>query len=62
MESLQNHFLLAMPSLDDSYFHRAVIYICEHDEQGAMGLIINQPITQLTVKQLLEKIEVASDV
>jgi putative transcriptional regulator len=61
MESLQNNFLIAMPSLNDSYFHRALIYICEHDEKGAMGLIINQPISQLTVKQLLEKIEVASE-
>ncbi|NRA72364.1 MAG: YqgE/AlgH family protein [Gammaproteobacteria bacterium] len=61
MQSLQNHFLIAMPSLNDSYFHRAVIYICEHDENGAMGLAVNQPISQLTVKQLLEKIEVASD-
>jgi putative transcriptional regulator len=61
MDSLQNHFLIAMPSLNDSYFHRAVIYICEHDEQGAMGIIINQPISQLTIKQLLDKIEIASD-
>ena len=52
MQSLQNHFLIAMPSLNDSYFHRAVIYICEHDENGAMGLAVNQPISQLTVKQL----------
>lgn len=61
MESLQNHFLIAMPSLNDSYFHRAVIYICEHDDKGAMGLMINQPISQLTVKQLLEKIEVIGE-
>ena len=61
MESLQNHFLIAMPNLNDSYFHRAVIYICEHDENGAMGIVINQPISQLTVKQLLDKIEVTSE-
>lgn len=41
--SLQNHFLIAMPSLVDTFFHHSVVYLCEHDENGAMGLIINRP-------------------
>lgn len=57
MESLKNHFLIAMPSMNDPYFSRSVTYICEHDENGAMGLIINQPISQLSVSQLLKKME-----
>jgi len=61
MDSLKNHFLVAMPSLDDPYFKRSVVYICEHDDEGAMGIIINQPITQLSVKQLLSKLEVANE-
>ncbi|MFA7518680.1 YqgE/AlgH family protein, partial [Shewanella sp.] len=40
MESLQNHFLIAMPSLHGTFFERSVIYICEHDTKGAMGLVI----------------------
>ncbi|GLS83641.1 YqgE/AlgH family protein [Paraferrimonas haliotis] len=44
MDSLQNHLLIAMPSLEDPFFKRTVTYVCEHDENGAMGLIINQPI------------------
>ncbi|GLP97122.1 YqgE/AlgH family protein [Paraferrimonas sedimenticola] len=44
MQSLQNHLLIAMPGMDDPFFKRTVTYICEHDENGAMGLIINQPI------------------
>ncbi|MGL5392957.1 MAG: YqgE/AlgH family protein [Shewanella sp.] len=56
MESLQNHFLIAMPSLDDSFFERAVIYICEHDAKGAMGLVINKPIG-IDVASLLEQMD-----
>nr|WP_163932770.1 YqgE/AlgH family protein [Paraferrimonas sp. SM1919] len=44
MRSLRNHFLIAMPSLDESYFKRSVVYIFEHDDQGAMGLVVNHPI------------------
>lgn len=39
---LTNHFLLAMPSLTDSQFHHSVTYVCEHTEEGAMGLMINR--------------------
>jgi putative transcriptional regulator len=46
--SLTNHFLIAMPALDDPKFRHTVTYICEHNEQGAMGIVINRPLkTQL---------------
>lgn len=51
--SLKNHFLIAMPSLNDPFFYHSVVYLCEHSEQGAMGLIINKP-TQLMLDELLE--------
>ena len=57
MESLQNHFLIAMPELHDSFFERTVTYICEHNEEGAMGLIINQP-AKITLPALLAQIEI----
>lgn len=41
--SLAGHFLIAMPSLANSYFDSSVIYLLAHDEQGALGLVINQP-------------------
>ncbi len=41
--NLANHFLLAMPNLEDSLFSGSLIYICEHSESGAMGVIINKP-------------------
>jgi putative transcriptional regulator len=42
--NLTNHFLIAMPALDDPYFSHTVTYICEHTSNGAMGIIINQPL------------------
>ena len=41
--SLKNHFLLAMPGLASSYFGGSLIYVCEHNEDGAMGIIVNRP-------------------
>lgn len=56
MESLENHLLIAMPSLNDPYFNKTVTYICEHNDEGAMGLIINLPI-ELTLNELLTQLE-----
>lgn len=44
-----NYFLVAMPGLTDAYFNRSVVYICEHTEKGAVGIIINQPLQSLRV-------------
>lgn len=55
--SLKNHFLIAMPSLNDTFFYHSVVYLCEHDDNGAMGLIINRP-TQITVDELLSHINI----
>lgn len=41
---LTNHFLIAMPSLQDPNFARTVTYICEHNDEGAMGIVINRPL------------------
>ncbi|MDR0219128.1 MAG: YqgE/AlgH family protein [Enterobacteriaceae bacterium] len=57
--NLQHHFLIAMPSLTDPYFHRSVVYICEHDHNGAMGLIINKPIDQISIQGVLKKLNIA---
>ena len=53
---LTHHFLIAMPSLEDSVFERSVVYVCEHSLNGALGLIINKP-TDLTLPGLFERIE-----
>ena len=44
-----NYFLVAMPILTDAYFNRSVVYICEHTEKGALGIVINQPLHSLRV-------------
>ncbi|MXP66758.1 YqgE/AlgH family protein [Pantoea sp. Nvir] len=56
--NLQHHFLIAMPSLEDLFFRRSVVYICEHNEEGSMGLIINKPLENLTVEDILKKMKI----
>ena len=57
--NLTNHFLVAMPGMKDPYFQRSVIYVCEHNEEGAMGLMINTPI-DITIGKMLEKVDLES--
>lgn len=52
MQSLQNYFLIAAPSMEDPYFARTVVYLCEHNAEGAMGLVINQPVG-MNLKELV---------
>lgn len=53
---LTHHFLIAMPSMADPYFARTLTYICEHNENGALGVVINRPI-ELTVAGLFERLD-----
>jgi putative transcriptional regulator len=55
--NLTDHFLIAMPALVDSYFSRALVYIAEHNDRGALGVIVNRPI-DMSLGLLLEKIDV----
>ncbi len=54
--NLTHHFLIAMPGLMDESFSRSVVYMCEHSERGALGLIINKPST-MNMQSLFEKVE-----
>jgi putative transcriptional regulator len=54
--NLTNHFLIAMPGLQDEMFSRSVVYVCEHSERGALGLVINKP-GEMDMKSLFEKVE-----
>ena len=51
---LKNHFLIAMPNQSGSYFGNTITYLCEHSDEGAMGLMINRPM-ELTVSKLMEQ-------
>lgn len=44
---LTDHFLVAMPNLRDQRFHHAVAYICSHDQNGALGVVINKPLDMM---------------
>lgn len=55
MTTDQHHFLIAMPSVKDPLFARSVIYLCEFHPDGAIGLLINKPVEQLSIKSLLLK-------
>jgi len=55
--NLTNQFLIAMPNMADPYFSKSLTYICEHNEQGALGIVINRPI-DLTLATLLDQIDI----
>jgi putative transcriptional regulator len=59
--NLANHFLIAMPSMLDPVFGGTVIYLCEHNASGALGIIINKP-TDMTVDVLLERIDLKLEI
>lgn len=54
--NLTDHFLIAMPAMGDPYFSRSLVYIVEHNERGALGVIVNRP-TDMSLATLFEKIE-----
>lgn len=58
---LDSKFLLAMPSLTDPRFDRSVVYVCSHDESGAMGLVINQGFENLNFEGLLTQLDIDFD-
>lgn len=56
-QSFRNHFLIAMPHLEDPNFSGTVTYICEHNTEGALGIVINKPLNQLPVAELFAQLE-----
>lgn len=58
--NLKDHFIIAMPTLNDPIFHHAVVYICEHNRDGAMGLIINCPFEDLNIETILSRLDITS--
>ncbi|WP_028303665.1 YqgE/AlgH family protein [Oceanospirillum maris] len=56
-QSLRNHFLIAMPHLEDTHFSGTVTYICEHNKEGALGIVINKTLAQLPVSELFAQLE-----
>lgn len=53
--NLTHHFLIAMPGMVDPYFSRTLTYVCEHNDQGALGIVVNRPI-DMTLASLFERL------
>ncbi len=58
--NLTDHFLIAMPQMDDPNFVRSVTYICAHNEDGAMGIVINRPL-DMALGEVLMQMELHAD-
>ncbi len=55
-KNLQDHLLVTMPSFSESVFDKGIIYICEHNKDGAMGIMINKPIPN--IEKLLSQLDI----
>jgi putative transcriptional regulator len=55
--SLKDHFLIAMPVISDGIFAHSITYICEHNNQGTMGIVINQPL-DLRLDEIFQHLEI----
>lgn len=53
--NLTNHFLIAMPAMTDPFFAKSLTYVCEHNDEGAMGIVVNRPIS-LNLSELFAQI------
>jgi putative transcriptional regulator len=54
---LTGHFLIAMPNMADPNFSRTLTFLCEHNDQGALGLIVNRPL-EMTLPALFDRINI----
>src|SRR5215212_896084 len=58
--NLTHHFLIAMPAMVDPHFAKSLTFVCEHNDQGALGVVINRP-TDMNLHGLLEQVSIAPD-
>lgn len=59
--SMAGQMLVAMPGIGDPRFDRSVIYVCGHSDDGAMGLIVNKPVDDITFNELLEQLGIEGE-
>lgn len=55
--SLANHFLIAMPAMADPNFSRTLTYVCEHNADGAIGIVVNRPL-EMSLADLFERVNI----
>ena len=61
MTSLAGQLLIAMPQMQDPRFMRSVIFMCAHNAEGAMGLVINKTVEQPSMADVLKQLGIAAD-
>jgi putative transcriptional regulator len=61
MDSLKGQFLVAMPGMGDERFRETVIYVVGHGDEGAMGLVINQPVEDMHFSDVLEELGISEN-
>ncbi|WP_068318569.1 YqgE/AlgH family protein [Polycladidibacter hongkongensis] len=57
-QSMEGQYLIAMPTMEDGRFAHSVIYLCAHSEEGAMGIILNDPAENINFSQLLSQLNI----
>lgn len=57
--SLRHHFLIAMPNLDDPNFAGSIVYVCEHTAEGAMGIIVNRPLSNVCLRDIFQQMNIS---
>lgn len=58
--NLTEHFLIAMPGMADPHFAKSLTFVCEHNDQGALGVVVNRP-TEMNLHALFEQVAIASE-
>ena len=61
MDSLRNHFLIASPKLTDDFFDHSLVYLIEHNDEGAFGVVVNKP-APATLSEIIDALDDSSDV
>ncbi len=56
-DNLTHHFLIAMPGLADPFFAKTVTYLCQHNREGALGIIVNRP-SELTLGDIMQQMDI----
>lgn len=59
--NLTGKVLIAMPGMSDARFHRSVVLVCAHSDEGAMGLVLNRPLPEIDFDDLLQQLDIESD-
>ena len=61
MQNLTGKILIAMPGMQDPRFERSVVFLCEHSENGAMGLIVNKPTPEIDLSDLMDNLGIETE-